>query len=108
MYLVVPVGKVILDIRIGIELSTLIEVYILVLTSRTILQKELPELFNRQCFASAYRTPLHTGEVISDKDPAGFSIESHIVLALFCIHRSDPTKCKINWQTLSKVNSTLG
>ena len=37
MDIVVPVGKDILDIRIGVELSTLIKVYILVFTSRTIL-----------------------------------------------------------------------
>ena len=40
MHLVVPVGKYILDIRIGIEFSTLI-VYIFSLTVRTILRKEL-------------------------------------------------------------------
>ena len=35
--LVVPVGKDILDIRIGKEFSTLTEVYILIFTSRTVL-----------------------------------------------------------------------
>ena len=64
MNLVVPVGKDILDIRIGIELSTLIEVYILVLTSRTILEKELTESFNRRRFATSNRTLLHSCEVI--------------------------------------------
>ena len=66
MDLVVPVGKDILDIRIGVELSTLIKVYILVLTSRTILEKELSKPFNRQRFASLNRSPLHPGEVIGD------------------------------------------
>ena len=38
---VVPVGKEILDIRIGVELSTLIKVYILFFTGRTVLEKKM-------------------------------------------------------------------
>ena len=94
--LVVPIDKDILDIRIGIELSTFIELYILVFTSRTILQKELTEPFNWRRFASLNRTPLHTCEVISYKNQAGFPIDSNTILASLRILRSDSTKCKIN------------
>ena len=66
MDIVVPVGKDILDIRIGVELSDLIKVYILVLTSWIILEKGLTKAFNRQRFASLNRSPLHSGEVIGD------------------------------------------
>ena len=41
MDLVVPVGKDILDIRIGPELSTLIKQDILIFTSRTVLEKKM-------------------------------------------------------------------
>ena len=66
MDLVVPVGKGISDICIGIELSTLIKVDILILTSWTILEKKLIEPFNRRRFASLHRSSLHSCEVIGD------------------------------------------
>ena len=56
---------------------------ILVLTSvpRGILREEEPEPLDGGSFGGPGITIFHTGEVVSNKDPAGFAIESFVVLA---------------------------
>ena len=87
------------DSRIVIKLSALIKMDILVLTSVPggVLRKEEPEPFNGGSFGGTSITIFHTREVISHKDPAGFTVESFIVpAAIICISRGLTGEGEVN------------
>jgi hypothetical protein len=85
--------------RVVVKLAALIKMDVLVLASVPggILGEEESEPFDGRGLRGPSVTIFHTGEVISHKDPAGFTIEAFIVLPpVGCISRGLTRKGEIN------------
>ena len=79
------------------------DILVLTIAPRGILGEEKPEPFDGGGFRGPSITIFHTGEVISNKDPSSFTIETLIVLALVSrISRGLAREGEVNGQALMR------
>jgi len=94
------------DLRVVVELTTLIKVDVFSRAPWGMLLKKMVKPMDRGAFGDTSVTMLGSSEVICNKDPTGLTVETHVVTGAFCILRLHARKRKINRKALIGLGSS--